>query len=113
MKKIEAIIRPEKLEAVKEALKSVTGYCGMSVTQIEGHGRQGGIVEQFRGRQYKVEWLPKVKLELVCLDEHLEGLIEVILSVARTGEIGDGKVFVYEVADAIRIRTGERGTKAL
>lgn len=113
MKKIEAIIRPERLEAVKEALKTTPGYCGMSVTAIQGHGRQGGIVEQFRGREFKVEMLPKVKVEIVCSDEHLEGLVSTILSVAKTGEIGDGKIFIYEVLDVLRIRTGERGKGAL
>jgi len=113
MKKVEAIIRPEKLEAVREALKRTEGYSGMSLSRIEGHGRQGGIIEQFRGQEYRMEFIPKVKIEIVCHDEHLEGILRAIVEAAKTGSIGDGKVFVYEVADAIRIRTGERGKEAL
>lgn len=113
MKKVEAIIRPEKLDEVREALKKTEGYSGMSLSRIEGHGRQGGIIEQFRGQEFKRELLPKVKIEIVCLDEHLEGILRTILETARTGAIGDGKVFIYEVADAVRIRTGERGRDAL
>lgn len=113
MKKIEAIIRPEKLDEVREALKRTEGYSGMTISRVEGHGRQGGIIEQFRGQEYRMELLPKVKIEIVCLDEHLEGILRAIVETAKTGAIGDGKVFVYEVADVLRIRTGERGKHAL
>ncbi|KUK14489.1 MAG: P-II family nitrogen regulator [Synergistetes bacterium] len=113
MKKVEAIIRPEKFEEVKEALKSIKGCSGMSVTRVEGHGRQKGLVEQFRGREFKVEFLPKVKIELVCSDEDLKDVVDSILKSAYTGEIGDGKIFISEILDVVRIRTGERGKEAL
>jgi len=112
MKKIEAIIRPEKLDDVKEALEKI-GYPGMSTVRIEGHGRQKGKVEQFRGREFKVEFLSKVKLEVVAKDEDMERIAETIVEAARTGQIGDGKIFISEVINAIRIRTGEKGEKSV
>ncbi|MBA2848598.1 P-II family nitrogen regulator [Thermosulfuriphilus ammonigenes] len=112
MKEIRAIIRPEKLHDVLEALDKV-GHPGVTVTRIEGHGRQAGLVEQFRGREYRVELLPKVKLEIVCQEEEVESLTRTIAEAARTGEIGDGKIFVYDVLDAMRIRSGEKGKEAV
>ncbi|MCS7233956.1 MAG: P-II family nitrogen regulator [Synergistetes bacterium] len=113
MKKIEAFIRPEKFEGLRESIKNLKGYSGMSVTRVEGHGRQKGLVEQFRGREFKVEFLPKIKVEIVCSDENLSEIVDCLLKSAYTGDIGDGKIFIYEVVDAVRIRTGERGEKAL
>lgn len=112
MKKIEAVIRPEKLEDVKNALEDA-GYPGLMLSRIEGHGQQKGIEQQFRGRAYKVELLPKYKIEVVCEDDRCEGLIEAIVSAGRTGAIGDGKIFVSDIADVIRIRTGESGPGAV
>ena len=112
MKKIEAIIRLEKLEEVTDQLEKF-GYPGVSVTRIEGHGRQKGIVEQFRGREFKVNLIPKIKLEIVCKDADTEKIVKTIIDVAETGEIGDGKIFISAVENAIRIRTGERGESAL
>lgn len=112
MKEIRAIIRPEKLEDVLSALEE-TGHPGVTVSQVEGHGRQAGLTEQFRGREYKVDLLPKLEVRVVCKDEELERLTSTIAKAARTGEIGDGKIFVYEVLDAMRIRSGERGESAI
>lgn len=112
MKKIEAVIRVEKLEEVREALEKL-GYPGMMITRIEGHGRQKGLVEQFRGREFKVELLPKIKLEIVAKDTDAEKIISAIAQVSKTGEIGDGKIFVSSMEDAIRIRTCEKGDIAL
>lgn len=112
MKKIEAVIRPEKLDDVKEALDAA-GYPGLMLTRIEGHGKQKGLMQQFRGRQYKVELLPKYKIEVVCADGHCAQLIEAIAESARTGEVGDGKIFVSDIADVMRIRTGEVGDVAI
>ena len=112
MKKIEAIIRPEKLDEVKEALKNI-GYPGMTTVHIEGHGQQKGKVEQFRGREFKVEFLPKVKIEIVAGDGDVDPIAKTIIKAARTGEIGDGKIFIAEVVNTIRIRTGEEGDKAI
>ena len=112
MKKIEAIIRVEKLEEVRETLE-VLGYPGMTVTRIEGHGRQKGLVEQFRGREFKVELLPKIKIEIVVHDKEVDKIMNCICQTAHTGEIGDGKIFVYPVEDAQRIRTQERGEIAI
>jgi nitrogen regulatory protein P-II 1 len=108
MKKIEAIIRPEKLDDVKEALEKI-GYPGMSTVRIEGHGRQKGKIEQFRGREFKVSFLSKVKIEIIAKDEEIESIANTIVKAARTGETGDGKIFISEVINAIRIRTGEEG----
>lgn len=112
MKKIEAVIRPERLEDVKAALE-VAGYPGLMFTRIEGHGKQKGVMQQFRGRQYKVELLPKYKIEVVCVDAECSKLIDAIVSAGRTGEVGDGKIFVSDIADVIRIRTGESGEAAV
>lgn len=112
MKKIEAVIRPEKLDAVKAALDSA-GYPGMMLTRIEGHGKQKGLMQQFRGRSYKVEMLPKYKIEVVCADGDCSKLAEAIINAARTGEVGDGKIFVSDISDVVRIRTGESGETAI
>jgi nitrogen regulatory protein P-II 1 len=112
MKKIEAIIQPVKLEEVKEALKAI-GIDGMTITEVRGHGRQKGHKEVYRGQEYQVDLLPKVKVEMVVGDERLEEVASALAAAARTGKIGDGKIFVYEVAEAIRIRNDERGDAAL
>lgn len=112
MKKIEAIIRPEKLSAVQEALEAA-GYPGITITEIEGHGKQKGSIQQWRGEQYKVNFLPKVKVEIVALNEDVEKIIDAIVDVSSTGEVGDGKIFMYDVSEVIRIRTRERGERAL
>lgn len=113
MKKIEAIIRPERVSAVKEALE-LLGYPGMTLTEVKGHGKQKGLVQQWRGSQYRIEFLPKVKLELVVQNgEAVPPVVEAIVQHARTGEAGDGKIFVYPVEEVVRIRTGERGTEAV
>jgi len=112
MKKIEAIIQPFKLEDVKEALKAA-GVDGMTITEVRGHGRQKGHKEVYRGQEYTVDLLPKVKVELVVPDTRSEEVLRVIVGAARTGKIGDGKIFVYDVAEAIRIRNDDRGEIAL
>ncbi len=112
MKRIEAVIRPEKLDDVKEALEAA-GYPGLMLTRIEGHGKQKGLMQQFRGRQYKVELLAKYKIEVVCADTECARLIEAVAGAARTGEVGDGKIFVSDIADVMRIRTGESGESAI
>ncbi len=112
MKKIEAIIRAEKLGDVKNALES-KGFYGMTVTDVRGRGRQKGVQIQFKGRTMELDLLPKVKIELVVTDEEVEDVISIISNFARTGNVGDGKIFVIPVEDAVRIRTGERGDKAL
>lgn len=112
MKKIEAIIRPERLEAVRRALDKV-GYAGVMISEIEGHGKQKGVVQQWRGEKYKVELLSKIKIELVVKDQEADCIIKTVMDSAKTGEIGDGKIFVYNIENAIRIRTGEKGEAAL
>ncbi len=112
MKKIEAIIKPFKLDEVKEALHEV-GIKGITVTEAKGFGRQKGHTELYRGAEYVVDFLPKVKIEVVLEDNQVERAIEAIQQAAHTGRIGDGKIFVYSVEEAIRIRTGERGGDAL
>jgi nitrogen regulatory protein P-II 1 len=112
MKKIEAIIKPFKLDEVKEALHEV-GLQGITVTEAKGFGRQKGHTELYRGAEYVVDFLPKVKLEVVCADDMAERAIEAIMQAARTGRIGDGKIFVSDIQEAIRIRTGERGPDAV
>jgi nitrogen regulatory protein P-II 1 len=112
MKKIEAIIQPHKLEDVKEALKAI-GVDGMTITEVRGHGRQKGHTEIYRGMEYQVDLLPKVKVELVVSDQRADEVIRTVVNSARTGKIGDGKVFVFEVAEAIRIRNDDRGDAAL
>ncbi|MFH5805723.1 P-II family nitrogen regulator [Alienimonas sp. DA493] len=112
MKKIEAIIRHYKLEEVKDALTAV-GVQGMTVAEVSGFGRQKGHKEQYRGAEYTVDFLPKRKIEVVVNDDQFKEVVDTILRTARTGQIGDGKIFVYEVAEMIRIRTGETGEAAL
>jgi len=112
MKRIEAIIQPHKLEDAKEALKNI-GVDGMTITEVRGHGRQKGHTEVYRGMEYKVDLLPKVKLELVVNDKRADEVIRTLVTAARTGKIGDGKIFVIPVEAAIRIRNGERGESAL
>ncbi|HSJ01658.1 MULTISPECIES: P-II family nitrogen regulator [Verrucomicrobium] len=112
MKKVEAIIKPFKLEDVKEALAEV-GVQGMTVVEVKGFGRQKGHTEIYRGSEYTVDFLPKVKLEVVVESDRCDTVVEAIVKAANTGKIGDGKVFVSEVAEAIRIRTGERGRDAV
>jgi nitrogen regulatory protein P-II 1 len=112
MKKIEAIIQPHKLEEVKEALKGI-GIDGMTITEVRGHGRQKGHKEVYRGMEYQVDLLPKVKIELVIPSERADEAIRTLASAARTGKIGDGKIFVFDVAEAIRIRNDDRGDIAL
>ncbi|TAN61222.1 P-II family nitrogen regulator [bacterium] len=112
MKKIEAIIRVEKLDDVRSSLEGL-GYPGMTITRVEGHGRQKGLVEQFRGREFKLELLPKIKIEIVVKDSDVDKIASAISQAAKTGEIGDGKIFVYPADNAFRIRTGEKGDIAL
>ena len=112
MQKIEAVIQPSKLDAVKDALVEI-GVQGMTITEARGHGRQKGHTEFYRGREYSVDLLPKVKLETVVSDEMLEKTVQAIIAVARTGTIGDGKIFVTKIDEAIRIRNDERGELAL
>jgi nitrogen regulatory protein P-II 1 len=112
MKKIEAIIKPFKLDEVKEALQEV-GLLGITVTEAKGFGRQKGHTELYRGAEYVVDFLPKVKIEIVLPDDLVEKAVEAIQTAARTGRIGDGKIFVTPVEEAIRIRTGERGGEAI
>ena len=112
MKKIEAIIKPFKLDEVKDALNEI-GLQGITVTEAKGFGRQKGHTELYRGAEYVVDFLPKVKIELVLEDEQVERAIEAILNAAKTGRIGDGKIFVTPVEEAIRIRTGEKGGEAI
>ena len=112
MKKVEAIIKPFKLEDVKEALSNA-GIKGLTVIEVKGFGRQKGHKELYRGAEYEIEFLPKVKLEIVVSDNDLEKVVESIVSSARTGRLGDGKVFVTPVEEVIRIRTGERGEEAI
>lgn len=112
MKKIEAIIKPFKLDEVKEALQEV-GLQGITVTEAKGFGRQKGHTELYRGAEYVVDFLPKVKVEVVLADENVERVIDAIRNAAQTGRIGDGKIFVSEVTDVVRIRTGESGAAAV
>jgi nitrogen regulatory protein P-II 1 len=112
MKKIEAIIRPEKLDDVLKAIEG-TGYSGIMITEIKGHGKQKGIVQQWRGSEYKVSMLTKIKLEIVARNKDVEKIKASIASSARTGEVGDGKIFIYDIADAIKIRTGETCDEAV
>ena len=112
MKKIEAIIKPFKLDEVKEALIEA-GITGITVSEVKGHGRQQGHTELYRGAEYVVDFLPKVKLEIFVNDEFVDVTVNAILEHARTGKIGDGKIFILPVEEAIRIRTGERGSDAV
>ena len=112
MKKIEAIIKPFKLEEVKDALTEV-GIYGMTVTEVRGYGRQKGQKESYRGAEYTVEFVPKTKIEVVVADTLVDKVVETIIRAAKTGSIGDGKIFVANLGDAVRIRTGETGERAL
>ena len=112
MLKIEAVLQPSKLDAVKDALLEA-GIEGMTILEARGHGRQKGHTEFYRGREYTVDLLPKVKIELVVTDDRREGAIQAIMSAARTGRIGDGKIFISKIDEAIRIRNDERGESAL
>ncbi|MDR2152525.1 MAG: P-II family nitrogen regulator [Helicobacteraceae bacterium] len=112
MKKIDAIIKPFKLEEVKEALRQA-GITGMTVSEVKGYGRQQGHTELYRGAEYVVDFLPKLKLEIVVSDDLVDKIVETIIASAKTGKIGDGKIFVYEVEKVIRVRTGETGDEAV
>ncbi len=112
MKHIIAIIRPEKLDDVRNALERV-GYSGLMISEIQGHGKQKGIVQQWRGEKYKVDLISKVKLEIVVKDNEAETIKKTILETARTGEVGDGKIFITNIDEVVRIRTGETGEIAL
>ena len=112
MKKIEAIIRPYKLDEVKEALLE-EGIRGLTITEVRGYGRQKGHTETYRGSEYQIEFVPKIKIEIVVDDHHVEKVIDAILKIAKTGQVGDGKIFIYNIEDAIRIRTDESGPGAL
>ncbi|RUM49862.1 MAG: P-II family nitrogen regulator [Hydrogenothermus sp.] len=112
MKKIEAIIKPFKLDEVKEAISEL-GNFGMTISEVKGFGRQKGHTELYRGAEYVIDFLPKIKIEIVVDDDMVEKVVEVISESARTGKVGDGKIFIIPIEDAIRIRTGERGEIAL
>ncbi len=112
MKKIEAIIRPERLDRVKMALDSLN-HGGLTVTEVKGHGIQKGITQQWRGQEYTIDLLPKIKVEIVVDDEDFDKVVEEIMEAARTGAIGDGKIFVTDIEKVYRIRTGETGAKIL
>lgn len=112
MKKIEAIIRPEKFDIIKDALTE-QGYGGMSVSEMKGHGNQKGVSEVWRGKRYRVDLLPKIKIELVVADESVDKVVQTIISESQTGSIGDGKIFIYDVVNVYRIRTGEQGDAAI
>ena len=112
MKKIEAIIRHFKLEDIKNALNDI-GVAGMTVTEVKGFGRQKGHTEMYRGTEYAIDFVPKVKIEVVCTEDALQTIIDTIVAKAQTGQMGDGKIFVTELFEAIRIRTGEQGADAV
>ena|SRR3990170_4952507 len=112
MKKVEAIIKPFKLDEVKDALNEI-GIQGMTVTEVKGFGRQKGHTELYRGAEYVIDFIPKIKIEIVTSDSLAQKVVDTIEKAAKTGKIGDGKIFVYSVEDVVRIRTGERGEAAL
>jgi len=112
MRKIEAIIKPFKLDDVKEALLEI-GIKGMTVSEVRGFGRQKGHTELYRGSEYRIDFLPKIKIEIVVPEDKVDKVVEVILSTARTGQVGDGKIFIYPLEEVVRIRTGESGEDAL
>lgn len=112
MKKIEAILRNHMLDAVKQSL-STAGFAGMTVTEVRGFGRQKGQTETYRGAEYSIDFIPKIKLEVVVTDEKCDAAVQAIVGAAKTGQIGDGKIFVTELQDALRIRTGETGDEAI
>ncbi len=112
MRKVEAIIQPFKLDAVKEALQGI-GIQGMTVTEVKGFGRQKGHTEVYRGAEYEVDFLPKIKIEIAVSDDLVDKAVQAIVETANTGRIGDGKIFVFDIAEVVRIRTGERGSDAV
>ena len=112
MKKIEAIIRPERLALVRSALEEL-GYPGMTIYEVRGHGKQKGVIQQWRGREYEVEFLTRLKIEIVVLDEDVSRMMNAIVRAARTGEMGDGKIFIIPVEGAVRVRTGDRNENAV
>ncbi len=112
MKKIESIIRPHMIEELREALQE-EGFSGLTLTEVRGYGRQKGHTEIYRGSEYNLEFVPKVKIEIVCASEKCEKAVSVIMNTCKTGEIGDGKIFISPIEDVIRIRTGESGKEAL
>jgi nitrogen regulatory protein P-II 1 len=112
MKKVEAIIQHFKLEEVKKALTEC-GIAGMTVTEVRGFGRQKGHTERYRGAEYKVDFIPKIKLEVVVTDDKLQAVLDAIIRTARTGQVGDGKIFIGQLVDVVRIRTGECGSEAI
>jgi nitrogen regulatory protein P-II 1 len=112
MKKIEAIIRPFKLDDVREALSEI-GVKGMTLTEVKGYGRQKGHTETYRGAEYKIDFLPKIKLEIISKDTMVERIVSTIIKAGKTGQVGDGKIFIYPVEDVIRIRTEESGEEAI
>ncbi|MCR4291036.1 MAG: P-II family nitrogen regulator [Candidatus Scalindua sp.] len=112
MKKIEAIIRPEKFDITKDAIED-QGYGGMSVSEIKGHGNQKGVSEIWRGKRYRVDLMPKIKIEIVVSDDAVEQVVQTIIATSQTGSIGDGKIFVSDISNAYRIRTGEQDDAAI
>ena len=112
MKKIEAIIRPFRIDDVREALGEM-GVKGLTLTEVKGYGRQKGHTELYRGSEYQIDFLPKLKLEVVVSDKMADRVVDTIIKAAKTGEVGDGKIFIYDVEDAVRVRTGESGEDAL
>ena len=112
MKKVEAIVRPDRLDAVMDGLTGI-GYPGVTITEVRGHGKQRGIKHQWRGNEYTVALIPKIKVEVVVLDEDVPRTIDVLVRASRTGNIGDGKIFVTEVEEAVRVRTGDNGFNAI
>lgn len=112
MKKIEAIVRHHTLDSIRDALTNL-GIFGMTVSEVRGYGRQKGHTESYRGAEYKIDFVPKVKLEIVCSEENLTPITDVLINAARSGNVGDGKIFISELSDVIRIRTGERGKDAV
>jgi nitrogen regulatory protein P-II 1 len=112
MKKVEAIIRPFRIDDVREALGEI-GVKGMTLTEVKGYGRQKGHTELYRGSEYQIDFLPKIKIEVVVADRLADKVVDTILNAAKTGQVGDGKIFIYDVEDAVRVRTGESGEDAL
>jgi nitrogen regulatory protein P-II 1 len=112
MKKIEAVIRPFKLDDVREALTEI-GVRGMTITEVKGYGRQKGHTELYRGAEYRIDFLPKIKIEIVAPDELVEKIVNTIIKTARTGQVGDGKIFIYPIEEVIRVRTEETGEDAI
>ncbi len=112
MKKIEAIVRPHKLDEVQDAL-SEAGFGGLTVSEVRGYGRQKGHKEVYRGTEYNINFVPKIKIELICPDNRAETAVEIIVKTSKTGQVGDGKIFITPVTEVIRVRTGERGEQAI